>query len=410
MGHVRLPIVGLGPEHDQPMRVGKWLVGFVGEILNFRTFHPEAECDAELVAETWAEHGPEGFHRFDGFWSVVAIDSETEECHILVDYLAQKPIYYRWDGHALGAASEPDAVAAMGPVTPDDVYFAAVMKWGYCPETWRTPFKEVRKTLPGEHVILSPNFPDPQRRIADPLTPMSSTPQVLRAIIEYAVRNRVVSSDVPVACLLSGGLDSSIVYSLARSWGKVKPYFIDLGGGDSIDTVLEITGEAEVTCIGSQLPDTSQSARWMQEPIDLGSLGPQVALSNAICGAGGERVCLTGDGADEFFSGYGRAQRYDSQGSDVWHELVAWHLPRLDRIMMKNMIEVRSPFLSRLVCKMALGLPWPLRKNKMILRTLFRDILPARVVDGPKVPLRADGSDTEAARSQRIEMFKQRWW
>ena len=56
---------------------------------------------------------------------------------------------------------------------------------------------------------------------------------------------------------------------------------------------------------------------YMQEPIDLGSLVPQIALSRVIP----EKVCLTGDGADEVFGGYGRALRYDSQASDVFHEV-----------------------------------------------------------------------------------------
>ena len=122
----------------------------------------------------------------------------------------------------------------------------------------------------------------------------------------------------------------------------------------------------------------------MQEPIDLGSLVPQVALSQVI----NERVCLTGDGADEVFGGYPRSMWYDSQGSDIFQELPAWHLPRLDRVMMRQRIEVRSPFLARRVVQMALSLPHELRKDKCFLRDLFADELPRGVAWTPKKALR----------------------
>jgi asparagine synthetase B (glutamine-hydrolysing) len=121
-------------------------------------------------------------------------------------------------------------------------------------------------------------------------------------------------------------------------------------------------------------------------------------------------VCLTGDGADEFFGGYGRSQRYDSQASDVWHELVCWHLPRLDRVMMRNRIEVRSPFLARRVAGMALALPRRLRTDKAVLRDLFRNDLPPGVADVPKRPLRMANveADREGWSLQLIEEFRKR--
>jgi asparagine synthetase B (glutamine-hydrolysing) len=408
--HARLPIVGVGVEHDQPIWRGHWLVSFVGELLDFREIYPGSECDVDVVADTVAS-GWDDFRRFDGFWSVAAYDTDRGELHLQTDYLAQKPVYYRIDMQA--AASEPDALVSLKRVTPDEVYFADVAKWGYCPETWRTPYQEVRKMLPGYHLTMAKDGINGYYHV-DPLKLVFHNRAALKIEIEAAVKRRVTSSDVPVACLLSGGLDSSIVYTIAKRYGDVRPYFVPIGpdAEEEHRRACEVAGRfVPVVHPPSALPAVEQriQAMWeMQEPVDLGSLVPQAILSAAI----GEDVCLTGDGADEFFGGYGRALRYDSQASDVWQELVAWHLPRLDRIMMRNCVEVRSPFLSRGVASAALALDYPDRRGKAILREMFKDVLPASVLAAPKIPLRTPdvADDPEQVRLYMIQRFRARQW
>lgn len=409
--HARLPIVGTDAQYDQPVRRvasgREWLIAFVGEILDFRERHPKMQCDTELVTRAWLQRGPRGLVDYDGFWSVAAL-SDDRTLHLLTDYLGQKPIYYRQDVRV--AASEPDAVAALAPVTPDEVYLSACIKWGYCPEVERTPYREVKRTLPGEHVVILPDG-EVKRWIVDPLEPAPMDRDELKREIEDAVRRRVLSSDVPVACLLSGGLDSSIVYTLARRYGNPRAYYV---AGESLDleeaaAVSAVAGKDKVTeAYDYRTVKSSEALEIMQEPIDLGSLVPQVVLSRAVS----ETVCLTGDGADEAFGGYGRSERYDSQYSDLLQELPCWHLPRLDRVMMRNRTEVRSPFLARRVVRGALALPWSHRKDKLLLRHMFRDDLPPGIAFRKKKPLRTSAVETNREENSRllVEMFRRRVW
>lgn len=404
IGHVRLPIVGVGEENDQPVRRGPWTVGFVGEILNFREERPGDSSDVPLVVDTWTTVGPLGFRDFDGFWSVVAVDDRDGSIHALVDYLSQKPLYVRDDEYARAVASEPDAVAALGPIELDRVYMSAVMKWGYCPETWRTPYWGIRRMLPGEYLVMEAGG-DTTRVTADGLVAIQSTPDDLKTAIVLAIRRRVESSDVPVSCLVSGGLDSAIVYEFGRRFGELRAYHVENGESEACRAVAP-----NAIVLPGDHVGLDEGLKYMQEPIDLGSLLPQVDLSDAINQTSRDRVCLTGDGADEFFGGYGRSARYDSQQSDVWHELVAWHLPRLDRVMMRNRIEVRSPFLARRVAGMALSLPRGDRTDKKILRDLFRADLPRGVADLAKRPLRTPkvADDREGRSVRLVEMFTAR--
>lgn len=398
IGHVRLPIIGLGEESDQPrwLREDRVLLGFVGEILDFRETHPGALSDTDAVVQLVSDHGMAGLKGRDGFWSVVTL--ETGKVEAVVDYLAQKPLYYRDGNGWFAVASEPDALACLAPCRLDRRYLAAVAKWGYCPEERRTPWQTISRMSPGEHLRAGPGGLFSLRTI-DRIYPKEGD---LKRLVDEAVQRRVLSSDVPVACLLSGGLDSSIVYTLARKYSDVKAYHVENG---ELGEAREICDDLTVK-FGEGLPSVPKCLYYMQEPVDLGSLQPQVDLSDTL-GGQGEIVCLTGDGADEMFGGYSRSMRYDSQASDVWHELVNWHLPRLDRVMMKNRVEVRSPFLARRVAEAALALPWSLRRNKLALRETFRDILPPGVADRIKRPLRTKvvEQDREARSLKLIDTF-----
>lgn len=411
VGHVRLPIVGVGSDHDQPMQRAGWTIGFVGELLDFRETNPGMECDAELVRDLWVDEGPFGFLDRDGFWGIAAIHEATGTLHVFTDYLGQKPMYYRADYPS--AASEIDALIPFGPVTLDKIYLSAVIKWGYCPDVSRTPYCEIKHVLPGQHVVLR-HDDAPDARILDQLEPLpfTNTRDVYDEIVA-ATERRVCSADVDVACLLSGGLDSSIVYTLADRYRTVLPYFTYHSDNLEGETPRDLNDAADMMRVRSITPRfrairytdvTVQDAlEIMQEPVDLGSLRPQVALSNAIP----QYVCLTGDGADEMFGGYGRSQRYDSQYTDVFHELPAWHLPRLDRAMMRNKIEVRTPFLARRVARYALGLPHEMRKDKNLLRALFKGDLPAAIVNAPKEALRTPeiATDREYYSKVLVDLF-----
>jgi asparagine synthase (glutamine-hydrolysing) len=408
IAHSRLPIVGLSTKHDQPVERGEWTIAFVGEILNFREIAPHLACDVDLVADTWEREGPRGFRAFDGFWSVVAYSDKTRHLYLLTDYLAQKPLYYRTDMAA--AASEPDAVACLAPVTVDRTYISSILKWGYCPEQSRTPYNEIKRTVPGELVVLSSELTNGsvvRSEIVDPITPEPVPFYTLKDEIVGATRRRVLSSDVPVACLLSGGLDSSIVYTIASRYADVRPYYVTQDSEQSLfdyeekSRVYSVAGDAPVTEAHWSSVSDEKCLMYMQEPIDLGSLAPQVALSEAVR----ENVCLAGDAADEFFGGYSRSKSYDSQWSDVFHELVCYHLLRLDRVMARNLIEIRTPFLARSVVNAALAVPYDMRQDKILLRNLFRDDLPKGIADQQKMPLRPTNWDQRSRSKALVQLF-----
>jgi asparagine synthase (glutamine-hydrolysing) len=416
MSYVRLPIVGLNEANDQPVQAGSWTIGFVGELLNFREVEHKAECDADVVAKTWVMQGPQGFRLYDGFWAIIAIQEKQRQLHCLCDYLAQKPLYYRLDEAA--AANELDAIASFGPVTPDRLYLSDVCKWGFCPDARRTPYAEVSRVLPGEHVAFDDRG-NVSRNFSDALQPAGELKD-LKSALEQATCRRVLCSDVPVACLLSGGLNSSIVYTLAIRYGDVIPYFVHQEM-EECDDASEVVRAAQVAAF-NLMPNNPQRSpleevriphtrltpllRKLQEPTDLeGRLQTQINLADAIS----ERVCLTGDGANELFGGHSRAMRYDSQATDVLRDLICWRLPLLDRVMMKRGIETRSPFLARQVAQITLNLPYADRRGRNCLRALFKDDLPQQILRKSREPVQDNGQN-ENYRVKLVDAFVDAKW
>ena len=378
LGHVRLPIQGVSKNYDQPYHHGRWIILFVGEVFNFKELSPGAENDTAVVAEMWDALGIECFKHFDGFWSFAAVDVLSGELHVVTDYLAKKPLYIH--RRPLSIASEIRGIRAFSSSTPDQLFFSSVRKWGYHLGS-HTPIAGIEKLRPFSYQIFNPRGEQIREDIYGALHPKEVD---LRHAIEQSVERRLIS-DIPVGMFLSGGLDSSIVFQIAKQIRPVSTICIENDADEEFARLI-----APETVI-IQLPSCAPMEIILdanEGPQDLGSMMMQYHLAEAAAGAG-HRVMLSGDGADELFGGYRRANEYDSQMSDIFEELVHYHLPRLDKIMMRWTIELRCPFLSRPVIEGALALPRTLRTGKLILKKLFSGILPDQILNRAKFPLKS---------------------
>merc|ERR1711991_1311828 len=137
-------------------------------------------------------------------------------------------------------------------------------------------------------------------------------------------------------------------------------------------------------------------------------MGPQIAMAEKLKELEFHNV-LTGDGADELFGGYRRAKEYDSQYSDVFCELPYYHLPKLDRTMMRSTIELRAPFLSPAVIVHALNLPWSERMGeKTVLKETFKNLVPKKILDRDKLPLKTDAIRKDPMEQRKTKKKKKK--
>lgn len=373
MGHVRLAIQDMTSASDQPFRAYGIRGVFVGEILN----HPEDMTELDYIVKVYRASGLAGFHEFDGFWSM-ALATEYN-VQVVTDHLSIKPLYHWVEKNIYCSEIEPMFHLAPRPHF-DQVYLSNCVKFGY-DYSGRTPYEGIRQLAPGTvHTLqLTQARAAPRESVYWDWGKVSFNPS-LRGAVTTAILNRLVG-DRPVGLLLSGGLDSSIIYHVLRQHGReVQTFSVENGESQFLPEETEVLAVNPVTI--------QEALKYMQAPLDLGSLLPQVQLAKAV-GRQGLHVCLTGDGADEVFGGYSRAQVYDSQASDIFCELPYYHLPRLDRVMMRETVEVRSPFLSPQVVALGLTIRREARTCKQALKSAFEGIVPGPILARAKHPLKS---------------------
>jgi len=388
LGHVRLPIQGLSSRWDHPQSCGRWDAAFVGEVFNFRELDPEAESDLPVMLKAWEKRGLRAFRSFDGFWAAAFIDNLKKQVYVITDPLAKKPLYIRFK--PLAISSEIWPLVNLGKVTRDLTYYSSVAKWGYAFDG-STPFDEIKKIPAGRCLILSQygKMISNEQYWSWRCEEKYDAPNVkhLRSLIERAVKRRLVS-DVPVSLLLSGGLDSTIVYKLVeQETHNFTVFHVENDESEFLEELKIPSNVKLIRVVPAEVTNMKDAFRANQSPVDLGSVLPQFAMGRAVKAAG-FKVALSGDGADELFGGYQRAQEYDPQMSDVFQELIYYHLPRLDSLMAASTVELRCPFLSTSVVDYALRIPWSMRRKKEMLKFAFKDLVPNRILDREKVALK----------------------
>ena len=431
MCHHRLPIQTIdGDGWSQPVQIGenRYML-FNGEIFNYPYGF---ESDTEYLKSLFSNFHFGGLGMleaifkpqicsWDGFWAIVLIDTKTKDVYAFTDPLGKKSLYKHIDG---SVCSEMKGL--IDEETPiDKTFISGVLKNGYL-TTDETPFKNIVK-LPN-NAFISWNLNNPSFTLKSaPYYDFNSFNVEFESYeekmdwlwnkLESATKARLISKNYPTSLLLSGGLDSSIIGGLLLKLGSdVQFYSIENGEDEEHIRACENYWEIQSHRLKySMNTDDHDNARkiseiykkWNESPVDLGSVIPQYYLFDAIKRGSKTRIVISGDGADELFGGYRRINEYDSQLSDIFHELTFYHLPRLDKLSMAHTLELRNPFLNLDIVRFAISLPFEERKNKKILKDTFKGLVPDSVIERKKLALKNDKivDDPIKYRREAVRMF-----
>jgi asparagine synthase (glutamine-hydrolysing) len=343
LGVARLRVIDL-ETGDQPIanETGSIHVVLNGEIYNFVTLREELRglghrfatgSDTEVIAHAWEEHGEPGLEHLNGMFALALWDQRREQLLLARDRMGEKPLYYAEAGGWLVFGSELRAVLAHPAVGHElDLHgVSRYLTYDFVPDP-HSMIRGVRKLKPAEVLaasdgkVVRSQYWDLAFR-PEPAVDEEAWGHQIRTRLDEAVRLRL-TSDVPVGCFLSGGIDSTAVTTTAaRLRSGIRTFSV--GYADSrhderrfARLVADRYGtQHEELVVSAQdafamLPEVGAL---MDEPLADMSFVPLHLLARAAKRS--VTVALSGDGGDELFAGY------PTMAADWWHRGLS-RLPR----------------------------------------------------------------------------------
>lgn len=221
-GHNRLSILDLSAAGKQPMTRGHLTLIYNGEIYNHQVLRQALEqkncqfqghSDTEILLALYAEKGVAAFSMLKGMFAFILLDELGKKVYLVRDKLGIKPLYYFQNREDLFVSSEIRGLTAFSAVEArldsNDVFEFFNQGFLYEPATG---FKSIKKLLPGHYCEV--NLITAEQKIFRFKTIHDQQQATLALKIKQSVNQQIVS-DVPLGTFFSGGLDSSILASLA---------------------------------------------------------------------------------------------------------------------------------------------------------------------------------------------------
>ena len=401
MGFNRLAINGLNPEGMQPFSIDP--TGFPGhyemkaihymcngEIYNWKdlaiqyNIQVKSQSDCEVLGELYLKHRDNltnFFRLLDGVFAIVIVDSERGRVIIGRDPFGVRPLY-------IG----------------DNKYFSSEIKGlvPFCSSI--TPF------MPGTYQIYDTNslaLVETKEYIQVPFLKnpqYENNVQAKNAIyhaLKSAVKKRMLT-ERPVACLLSGGLDSSLISSLVAknlreldvSLPPLKTFSIGMKGSTDVAYARKVadfikSDHTEIILTEDDFFNAIPQVIHDIESFDTTSVRASVGnwlVSKYIKEHTDCKVVFNGDGSDEIFGSYmyfynaPNNFEFELECQRLLKDIHYFDVLRSDRSISSHGLEPRTPFLDRQFVQVAMSVATKLRRpfknimeEKWILREAFND-------------------------------------
>lgn len=331
LGHSRLSIIDTSSRGHQPMQVpeGRYVISYNGEIYNYLDLKREliskgvkfyTETDTEVVLQLYTHEGASCLDKLNGFFAFAIYDTVDGTLFIARDRMGIKHLIYYVDQDKFLFASEMKSIIRY-PIKKelDERALQSYFQLNYIPAPL-TIFKNTFKLLPGHHITIDgqntsikqyyevPRFEEHQY-----FTSYHKCQQKFESLLDTAVNDRLVS-DVPLGAFLSGGIDSSVITALASrhvdrlhtfSIGfKDEPYFDETEYARLVAKKFNTDHTVFSLSMDDMYDHLETIIDYIDEPFADSSAIPVNILSRET--SRDMTVALSGDGADEIFSGYNK--------------------------------------------------------------------------------------------------------
>jgi asparagine synthase (glutamine-hydrolysing) len=407
MGFHRLAINGLNNTSDQPLIFDNIVLICNGEIYNYKelfkqlNIEPYTESDCEIIIHLYKQYGiEETLILLDGVFSFVLYDMnivDNEPCKLFIarDPLGVRPLYIlRPNDNSLikeeetffGLASELKMLTEFYNYSHfKDMYTLD----SFTPGTYST-FEKSSQILSRwkESIVNKPYFLlNPSSSISDiDLTDdYNFDHSIYRYGIQHhlctAVQKRYLTTERPIACLLSGGLDSSLITALVCQMHKehsdvpIETYSIGLKNSEDLHYAKIVadylgTNHTEIIITEKQMIDAIPEVIYTIESYDTTTVRASIGnylLGKFISQHSDAKVIFNGDGSDELCGGYlymnksPNALEFDNECRRLLKNISFFDVLRSDKCISSHGLEPRTPFLDRSFVNYYLSIPSSIR-------------------------------------------------
>ena len=323
-GHLRLSILDLDPRSNQPMAYENLTLVFNGEIYNYKTVKKElidlgydfkTESDTEVLLIGYKHWGKSILDKINGMFAFSIYDATSNKLFSARDRIGVKPFYYYWHDGQLELCSQIRPLLKNKSINEEAI--SIYLDTDYIPSPY-TIAKNVFKLPPGNYMEI--DFSTNKLTIEEywnlkdvKIQDISyeDAKNELHELLKDAVKIRL-QSDVPIGSFLSGGIDSSLVSSIASKVSPTQINTFSIGFDDPkydeskiAEQYADIINSNHTTTIcrpNDILELIPKLTEVFDEPFADSSALPSLQLNKVTKQY--VTVALSGDGGDESFIGY----------------------------------------------------------------------------------------------------------
>lgn len=378
-GFHRLAINGLDEISHQPIHAGSNQLICNGEIYNSGSIFksqkitPKTNSDCEAILGIYARNGPNCVSFLDGVFAFLLYNETTRELVVARDPYGVRPLYQcMYEDNTIGFASDVE------PLLLKDL-----------PMKWIRPFQ------PGCYAVYKQQGKSwhmtHHERYFFPLSyqPLETKPMeyYMHSFVrrfQHAVLKRVQNCERDIACLLSGGLDSSLISAyVARFYREkkgIQTYSIGLKDGEDLKYAQQVakhigSHHTEVIMTNEEFIDSVPHVIHDIESFDTTTVRASVGnwnIGKHIAHHSDAKVIFNGDGADELMGGY--LYFHCCPSDDAFHketirlldQIHRFDVLRSDKSISSHGLEPRTPFLDKELTRFYLSIPIEYRNHNRI--------------------------------------------
>ena len=398
IGFHRLAINGLNSESNQPIIIDDIALICNGEIYNYKKLYemmgiiPQTQSDCEVIIHLYKKYGIEQTLRMiDGVFAFVLYS--PNEYIVARDPYGVRPLYFIDDN----INNNVNGMYIVGSELKSLIKFKEQLSHRNIEQFKPGHYLQISKLYfnlnPALNYIKYHSLSSLIRTVSYNEDEYENKLNDIYESLKLAVYKRCETTERQIACLLSGGLDSSLIASIVNMYmweydlPPVETYSIGLLNSEDVKyarIVAEHIGSkhTEVIVTEEDMISAIPQVIYAIESYDTTTIRASIGnylIGNYISEHSDAKVIFNGDGSDEICGGYLYMNKcpdnieFDKETIRLLSEIYLFDVQRSDRSISSNGLEPRTPFLDKHFVNTYLSIPIEHRRHQTIEKFMLRE-------------------------------------